>query len=216
MSRTISQDVLDQLETDEITSFHLLQFTVGASTYRYTDAEVPITYAVDGTSEVTFESRGFSFDNINYSEGDIVDSVSIRVDNLDRILTSIFGDNVVREEECILYVVLFDDDNDVIDTQQIFNGFINDFSIDEIELAMTVTSIFVKWNQTSGSRHSKLCRWKKFKGTECQYAGAETLCDRSYDKCLELSNTDNFGGFRWLPPIEDVQIWWGPKPKDMK
>lgn len=34
-----------------------------------------------------------------------------------------------------------------------------------------------------------------FKGDLCQYAGAETLCNRTYTRCTELSNKTNFGGF---------------------
>ncbi len=215
MSRTISQDILDKLETNEITSFNLLEFTVGASTYRYTDCEVPITYATDGTTAVTFQPRSFLFENVSYSNDDIVDSCSVRVDNLDRVLTSLFIDNVIAEEECVLYIILFNDDNTVLGTQQIFNGYINDFTIDEQDLKMTITSIFTKWNQTSGSKYTSLCRWKVFKGVECQYAGAETTCDRSWDRCNnDLSNGDNYGGFRWIPDSEDITIWWGPKPKD--
>jgi len=214
MSRTISQVILDKLETNEITSFYLLQYTINSTTYRYTDCEVPIAYAVDGTAEVTFQPRTFTFENISYSNNDIVDSVSLRVDNLDSVLTSLFLDNVIAEEECILYMILFNDDNSILGVQQIFNGMINDFTLDESELKMTVTSIFTKWNQTSGSKHPTQCRWKVFKGTECGYVGAETLCDRGYTRCDALSNTDNFGGFRWLPPIEDDKVWWGPTPKE--
>ena len=40
------------------------------------------------------------------------------------------------------------------------------------------------------------CRYARFfKGVECKYSGAETECDGSYDRCVELSNADNFGGF---------------------
>ena len=216
MARTISQSILDKLESNEITSFHLLQFTINGTTYRYTDCEVPITYAVDGTSEVSFQSRGFEFGDISYSSGEIVDSCSIRIDNLDYVLTSVFVENTVVEEECSLYVIIFDDDNSILGVQQLFNGLINDFTLDESELKMTITSIFTKWNQISGSRYSSYCRWKVFKGVECQYAGAETECDRSDDRCQDLSNTDNFGGFRWLAALEDQEIWWGPKPKDEK
>jgi len=44
---------------------------------------------------------------------------------------------------------------------------------------------------------------------QCLYAGAETWCDRTYARCTVLGNTDNFGGFRWLPSIIDKEVWWG-------
>jgi hypothetical protein len=214
--RSISQDIIDKLESSEITVFHLLEFTVNETTYYYTDCEVKIAHAVDGTDVQTYLPRAFDFDPVSYSSNDIVDSCSIRVDNLDSVLTALFVDNVIIEETAKLYLIIFDDDNTIIDSQLIFNGLINDFQIDESELKMTVTSIFAKWDQSSGSNHSALCRWKKFKGTECGYSGSETECDRTYGRCTQLENSDNFGGFRWLPKIEDVLIWWGPTPSERR
>lgn len=214
MARVIDQDILDELETSEITTFHLLEYTVNTTTYYYTDCDIPINYATDGTNVNYYVCRSFTFNNVSYSNNDIVDSCSIRVDNIDSVLTSIFADNIIVEEQAVLSMIVFDDNNAVIGSQQIFNGLINDFSLDETELKMTVTSIFAKWDQTSSSKHTALCRWKKFKGIECKYAGTETVCDRTYTRCTTLINTDNFGGFRWLPAIENVAIWWGPTPSE--
>lgn len=43
----------------------------------------------------------------------------------------------------------------------------------------------------------------------CRYMGPATACDKSWDKCKELKNTLNFGGFRWLPSVVGKKIWWG-------
>jgi len=209
--RTIESDVLAKLESGEITSFHLLKYEVNGTSYYYTDAEVPVYSDADGTDQL-YLSRSFSFDDINYSNNTIIDSCSLKVDNIDGVLTSIFIDNTIINEIVELYVALFSDDNTILNTQQLFNGVLNDFSIDESELSITATSVFTKWDQNSNIKHSSLCRWKEFKGTECTYSGAETKCDRTYSRCAELSNTDQFGGFRWLPAIEDIDIYWGPTP----
>lgn len=34
-------------------------------------------------------------------------------------------------------------------------------------------------------------------------------CDHSWERCGELSNTANFGGFRWCSYLQDKQIKWG-------
>lgn len=40
------------------------------------------------------------------------------------------------------------------------------------------------------------CRYAShFKGAECGYAGAETECDGSLARCVELANSERFGGF---------------------
>jgi len=36
-------------------------------------------------------------------------------------------------------------------------------------------------------------------------------CDRSYASCTAYANTDNFGGFRFLPYLENKEVLWGPK-----
>ncbi len=91
----------------------------------------------------------------------------------------------------------------------IFEGTIDSWHLDEEKLNFTIVSLFVQWAQKTLQRHAPSCRWKVFGGTECGYVGGETECDRSYARCLELANTDNFGGFRWLPSIVDKEIWWG-------
>jgi lambda family phage minor tail protein L len=38
------------------------------------------------------------------------------------------------------------------------------------------------------------CSWI-FKGEECKYDGGETACNRTLQRCRELGNTLNYGGF---------------------
>ncbi len=40
----------------------------------------------------------------------------------------------------------------------------------------------------------------------------ETWCDQTFDRCKELGNQRNFGGFRFIPAIAEKQIWWGRVP----
>lgn len=94
----------------------------------------------------------------------------------------------------------------------IFEGILDGWTLSEGQLSLNVTSILSQWAQRTLAQHSPSCRWKTFKGDECKYTGSETWCDRSYSRCDALSNTDNFGGFRWLPSIVDVEIWWGRVP----
>ncbi len=39
------------------------------------------------------------------------------------------------------------------------------------------------------------CRYKRFGGSECNYGGSETECDRTFARCIELGNAARFGGF---------------------
>jgi len=43
--------------------------------------------------------------------------------------------------------------------------------------------------------YRNVCRYRWFKGTRCQYAGAQTSCDRTLKTCRDTySNSINFGG----------------------
>ena len=43
--------------------------------------------------------------------------------------------------------------------------------------------------------HSRRCACPHtFAGEHCGYSGAETVCDHTYKRCAELSNTPRFGG----------------------
>ena len=43
------------------------------------------------------------------------------------------------------------------------------------------------------------CGWKIFKGTECAYAGGETTCNKTLQRCRELNNQKRFGGCPGIP-----------------
>jgi hypothetical protein len=94
----------------------------------------------------------------------------------------------------------------------LFQGVLDGWDMQEGKLSLSVGNIFSQWAQHTLSKHSASCRWKIFKGVECAYAGTEAHCDRSYARCIELSNSINFGGFRWLPSIVDKEVWWGKVP----
>jgi phage-related protein len=44
-----------------------------------------------------------------------------------------------------------------------------------------------------------ICRYEVFKGTACGYSGSETVCDRTFARCIELGNEARFGGQPGIP-----------------
>jgi len=183
--------------------------------------------SVGNPNDVTFDNvsvkrieeytpRGFQFQPASYSSGRIVDRVQIEMENLDSVMTSIFVDGTPQDSDVTLMMCIVDDDGTLVsagaDEIVLFDGQIDYWVLDEEKLKVTITSALSKWSQKTLSKHPKSCRWKKFKGTECAYAGGETWCDRTYARCIALSNTANYGGFRFLPSLVDKVIWWGRSP----
>ena len=203
--RTINNSIVAQLESEELKPFLLLSLAIDGTTHRYTDCDVPI-YLTN-----TYRPLGFKFSNVRYSLSNVVDKVDLEIDNLDLVQTAIFVEGTPQGSAVVLSAVFLDSDLTIVNTSAVtlFEGEIDSWKLTENSLSVTVTSIFYNWTHRTLSKHSPSCRWKEFKSTECDYAGASTWCDRTYAKCLNLSNSTNFGGFRWLPSIVDKEIWWG-------
>lgn len=207
--RSYSTTITDEFIKSEFKPFHLLKITLGGTDYHYTDCDIPIYL-----SSKSYAPLPFRFQPINYSMGEIVDKAEIEIDNINQVMTALFVDSTPQGSDVVLRTVVLDSDNHPVGDYSaiLFQGEIDSWSLDEEKLKIVVSSIFVRWRQNTLSNHSASCRWKAFKSTECNYTGASTSCDRTYAKCVELSNTTNFGGFRWLPSLMNLDIVWGRVP----
>lgn len=203
--RSIDAGVLAELEAKELRPFVLLHMNVDGTDYRHTDCDVPIVYGGN-----RYEPYPFAIEQARYSMADIVDSITIDIDTLDRTYVAAFVGGTPQGSDVVVYGVVLDASYDIIGTATtLFQGEIDSWSLDEKRLTISVTSEMVQWTEKTLNIHSSNCRWQEFKGTECGYAGAATWCDRTYTRCSTLANTDNFGGFRFLAALTDKTIWWG-------
>jgi len=235
--RNIDASIIAELESSEFRPFLLFDSEIDSVHYRYTNCDVPVVY--NGN---VYTPRGFSVSEIQYSLSKIVDQATIEMDNLDSVFTSLFVGGDPRGSLVILSLVVLDSNGQIIKDVRIteagdiriteagdtriletegvedysvilFEGDLDTWDLDEKKVRLILASEATRWPKTTLVKQASSCRWKVFKGTECGYSGSETWCDRSYARCEQLSNTDNFGGERWLPSIVDKEIWWGKKPK---
>jgi hypothetical protein len=216
MSRTYSTQIQAQFEAGELRPFYLLEMTISGTAYRYTDCDVPIYLSN------TYSPRGFKFQPVKYSMGTIVDKFVFSIDNLDSAFTGLFAGSTPQGSAVTLKVVVLDGSYDIIDAAvTLFEGELDSWDLTEDQLKATVTSLFHQWSQRTLSKHSPSCRWKVFNsstlgssGVECASTAGANWCDRTYARCLSLSNSTNFGGFRYLPSLVDKDIWWGKVPNN--
>ena len=205
--RLFTPAIMTALRSGEQRAFVLFLMVIDGVDYGYTDCDVPLVY-----DSVTYEPRGLMGSVISYGNGHIVDQCSFDIDNLDDRLTPAFVGGTPQGSPVFIRMVRLDQAYTIIpDPALLFEGEIGpwDKPRDLKSIAITVTNDLSRWNQTTMALHSASCRWKVFGGEECGYAGVENWCDRTYSRCEALGNTDDFGGFRWLPSIMDIQIWWG-------
>ena len=99
---------------------------------------------------------------------------------------------------------------EIDEVQPLFRGILAGWDIEgDNKINIEISNEFILWNKKTLRKHSPSCPWA-FKGEECGYQGvAKSICDKSYDTCLELSNQSHFGGFRFIPIITEKELWWG-------
>jgi hypothetical protein len=202
-----------QFASGEIRGFTLLHLVIDGVVFAFTDCDVPIAW--NGN---LYTPRGYKLGTVSSSSARIVDAAPLAIDNLDNLLTQPFVGGNPQGSPATIYQVAMDADYQLIGTYPddhlvLFDGEIDDWRAPEGNIEITITSDLAQWHQRTARMQSSSCSWRQFKGPECTYNGAETWCDRSYARCEALGNAANFGGERWLPSIEDANIWWGQAPE---
>ena len=207
--RSISPQVITQLQASELRPFLLHSFDLDSTRYLLTDADVDLW-----VGKMTYTAWPIDAQPVSYSMSKAVDRVRVVLDNTDQTYSTAFISGTPQGGDYHLMGVWLNSSYaPVANPMTLFFGTIDTWSMDEQQIKITITSELYAWDQSTTYAHSPSCRWKVFKGTECAYAGAESWCDRSYTRCEALGNTAYFGGFRWVPSLEDRTIWWGRTSK---
>jgi phage-related protein len=183
-----------------------------AQTLRWTDADRDIYWA-----SYWWKSYGVTFNQLTRGKSGEADSLTLTVNNVDRSFSTIALGSNIRGSATTIYRVWLDSNMDVIgftteaSAPMLFVGVLDQMDINQLEAKITILSEGIKNKiKTPRRNFSPNCQWV-FKGTYCAYAGAETWCDHTRSRCLALTNTDNFGGYQWLPELETRQFYWGTK-----
>lgn len=212
----LPQEVIDAFKSQVAFTCILLEFDlidVNDQPYSlfYTDADVEVVY-----NEVVYKPTSFTIGNFSYSSGSKVDSLQITFDNVSLLPVSIFLNKEQRGRTAVVRFCALDSEGRVIGAYEVFRGFINKIEIREQAETSTaeieITHELATWNKSTLRVMTYRCPWR-FKDSNCGYTGAETWCDKTYQRCQALGNTANFGGFPHLAEIEEKEIWWGRKPK---
>jgi hypothetical protein len=192
--------------------------------FAFPDLTVDSTLAVDKIT-IDVDNTGLGFSSILLSQ-DVRNKVAILYIGV-RYLVDGVGVIPVPTEVWDSNVIWSTDDSATWDSatsgdnsgmfsysvEPLFRGIIDSWIIDgDVVCHITIANELILWNKKSLREHPASCSWI-FGGSECTYAGyASSWCDQSYDRCAALSNSANFGGFRFLPSLLNKQIWWGKIP----
>jgi hypothetical protein len=206
--KTASQALSNELlkEANCLCFLVVFDVSVGAvpAIFRYTSLDVNIVYGGN-----IHYSRGMTFSGAEYSISPQVGKISFAIDNVDRAFSSLILNREVRGKRCDILLCALNWPATIIGVSTLFSGVIDGAGFDHQRASFDVFNPFVFWRRRVPRRiHQSTCPWE-FAKIECTYVGIYETCDKSYEDCILRENTDNFGGFRFLPSMIQKKVSWG-------
>lgn len=196
--------------TTEFRSFHLVDFFFESGALRLTNADHTVVWSGN-----TYNARPFEIGGVPRTTRNITEGISITTQNVDRAVAAIIFNEVSQGHNVKIYRTGWTGVNSYTAPGLLFEGMVDAINLSEEMDSATVSvelkNDFVKWEQSiPRHQYSGTCNWV-FKSTTpgCQYTGTASQCNRTWERCGELSNQPRFRGFRHLPALEDADIWWG-------
>jgi lambda family phage minor tail protein L len=162
-------------------------------------------YFAEYDQDVVFNGQTYlrfpiKFDTIDENVSGSVDAVRVRLGNVSRIIQAHLETYDLREKKVTVRLVWA---NQLADSSAYLDYifYIDSYSTDALNAEfICTTKIDIVDKQLPGALYLRThCTHKIFKGSECGYAGAETSCNRSMQRCKELNNFERFGGFPSIP-----------------
>ena len=231
--KSFDPGVILELEKEGFKFFIMIELVLGVGSLYYNNSDIDMWH--NGNQYI---STDFTFDKIEISDNLGVDEVMCRFNNADLSMgATVLSEDILSRTAIISFFCAADpgqlqaEDETGIDlegalgdllletptafgeqfvvaVEELFRGLISDWDINEGEVAIQFKNELILWRKETLRACQSSCRWE-FKGTECTYSGAQTWCNQSYERCAELSNTDNFGGFRFILDVMEKEVWWG-------
>lgn len=160
----------------------------------------------------------FYFDGDKYDAGGVelgrmasgidfsVDRAKVTLANADRSMSAILLANNERGKTVNVYAGAIDADAQLVGSGHLYRGLMSTYDIGDDTVVLHLVSEMILWKKQSARRSGDGCPWP-YGSDECGHSGS--WCDQTYDRCASLGNTDNFGGNRFLPALQEKKIWWG-------
>lgn len=192
--------------------FYLFEFFF-TETKRYTDTDLTVVWSGNTYDPVPISISGFDKSSINFAE-----VLTIKTQNVDRAIAAIILGERIQGKEAAIYASEWVAPGSFSNPTVVFKGQFDGVGIEEgydsADVSLEIKNEFVKWDMpVPRSTFAGTCQWKFKSDTPgCQYTGVASLCNKTWGRCEELANTARFRGFRWLPMLQDKEIWWGKNP----
>ena len=197
---------------DLLMPFYLFELKFTAPLY-YTDTDITVVWS--GNSYVPLP---ISIGNLGKSSTNFSETLTIATHNVDRAIAAILLNESIQGKQANIYRSAWMAPGSYSNPAAVFKGQFDGLSIEEgyetADVSLEVKNDFVRWDMSvPRANFSGSCQWK-FKSTTpgCQYTGVASLCNKTWERCDELANVHRFRGARYLPMLQDKEVWWGKNP----
>ncbi len=208
MTITIDPAAQAQVQAAFTRSALLFEFYLTAGTQFFTTCDRPLLYAGN-----TYEPFPIQIGEIKKSSMGLTDDVTIVLSNVSRDIAALLLAETFRGKRAVIRRVFLSDAYTITVPFVVFDGLVDEVTgkeeKDSSVIVATLTTDLAYWQKSiPGRQYQATCQWA-FKSTGCGYAGAQTWCNRTWERCKALSNQARYSGFRHLPKLESMPIWWG-------
>ena len=187
-----------EVEKDEIIPRRLLKIELEGGSIFILDNETLEVLRYNGEE---YLGAPLSFDEIKRDDYSSVSKLEINLSNVGLAISGIIGQrgDVITNAPAVLTLVFLDVNTNILqpDLKQIlYAGRCNNLKLDYEDATMDIeTSLGGYEIQAPIMKYRTTCQVRRFKDCRCGYTGEETSCDRTFDRCKELGNQENFRGF---------------------
>lgn len=187
-----------EVEKDEIIPRRLLKIELEGGSIFILDNETLEVLRYNGEE---YLGAPLSFDEIKRDDNSSVSKLEINLSNVGLAISGIIGQrgDVITNAPAVLTLVFLDVNTNILqpDLKQIlYAGRCNNLKLDYEDATMDIeTSLGGYEIQAPIMKYRTTCQVRRFKDCRCGYTGEETSCDRTFDRCKELGNQENFRGF---------------------
>jgi len=185
----------------------LYEFYLTATQY-FTSCDRPLLYG--GSTYYPFPIQ---IGEVKKSSVGLTDDVTLVLSNVTREISALLLAESFAGKRAVIRRVFLSDDYTITVPFIVFDGLMDDITgkedKDTATILVTLRTDLAYWQKSlPGRQYQATCSWA-FKSAGCGYSGAETWCNRTWERCKALSNQAHFSGFRHLPKLESSPVWWG-------
>lgn len=186
------------VEADEIIPRRLLKIEIEGGSIYILDNETLDVLRYNGED---YLGAPLTFEKITKDDNSSVSKLKITLSNVGLAISGIVAQrgDVITGAPAVLTLVFLDLNKNTIISgykQILFAGKCNNLELNSQDANMDVETALGGYEVKAPiMKYRTTCQVRRFKDCRCGYTGSETECDRTFARCKELGNEENFQGY---------------------